>query len=546
MKLMKPARCVLIAALLTGAAMTVVAQPIFSGDATFVGLPLGARNGSSNLHVEGGRLYSGPVLIFTDDGETFTNVDDPAFEPNASGRVTIFSLDVEGDVIWTGLGFVDRDSDGEPQTAAGFAFSEDRGQTWIYRFPQLDAQDDDTVVYGISTLTALPVIVPQQSPPFDVDFDPVTGDVWMAGFASGVRRSSDMGATWDRIVLPPDTSDRIDPQTLYDFDFAPIRGGVQQNGFLGFSVLVDEAGTVWAGTAAGVSRSDSSDIDSATGDRAWRRFAKDGTDRSVAGNFVISIEEQPVGDPTFPVGTPENPRNPVWIIGWPADDPTEEFNLTVWVGDDANGDPIFEPKLVPGNRIFDTAFHGSSVYVAGRDGLYISDDSGSTWRTVTSFRDALDHLIPIDSDSGVFSVAVVSSGSGDTELWAGHGDGLMKSTDAGDTWTAFRVNVPTNPTTPTEAVPTVDSYAYPNPFTPGVDGFCRIRVDLTADGTAHLRIFDFGMQLVRELEAPVRLGANEILWDGLTDGGTRIANGTYFYVVDVGGSESTGKILVLR
>ena len=134
----------------------------------------------------------------------------------------------------------------------------------------------------------------------------------------------------------------------------------------------------------------------------------------------------------------------------------------------------------------------------------------------------------------------------EAELWAGHGDGLMKSTDGGATWTAFRVNVPTNPATPTEGVPTVDAYAYPNPFTPGVDGFCRIRLDLTADGTANLRIFDFGMQLVRELEAPVRAGANEILWDGLTDGGTRIANGTYFYVVDVGGLEATGKILVLR
>ncbi|MCH8030353.1 MAG: hypothetical protein IIB09_00845, partial [Bacteroidetes bacterium] len=78
------------------------------------------------------------------------------------------------------------------------------------------------------------------------------------------------------------------------------------------------------------------------------------------------------------------------------------------------------------------------------------------------------------------------------------------------------------------------------------DGYCRIRLDLTADGTANLRIFDFGMQLVREIEAPVRAGANEILWDGLTDSGTRIANGTYFYVVDVAGRKATGKILVLR
>ena len=539
-------RIILVGSLTGVLASATSAQPVFSGNATFEGLPVGARNGSSNLHAEGGRLYSGPRFVFSDDGQSFTFVDDPAFNPNASGRVTIFSMDVEGDVIWTGLGFVDRDSDGEPQTAAGFAFSTDGGDTWTYRFPQLDSQDDDTVVYGISTLTALPVIVPQQSAPFDIDYDPLTGDVWVAGFASGVRRSNDMGATWDRIVLPPDTLDSIDPQTLYDFDFAPTRGGQQQNGFLGFSVLVDEAGTVWAGTAAGVSRSDTSDIDPISGDRAWRRFAKDGTDRSIAGNFVVSIEEQPIGDPAFPVGSPENPRNPVWIIGWPADDPSEEINLTVWLGDDENGDPIFEPKLLTSSRLFDTTFNGSSVYVAGRDGLYISDDGGITWRTVTTFRDPQGNVIPVDRNSGVFSVAVINPGTPEAELWAGHGDGLMKSTDGGATWTAFRVNVPTNPATPTEAVPIVDAYAYPNPFTPGVDGYCRIRLDLTADGTANLRIFDFGMQLVREIEAPVRAGANEILWDGLTDSGTRIANGTYFYVVDVAGRKATGKILVLR
>lgn len=525
---------------------SVRAQPIFSGGATFEGLPIGARNGSSNIHAEGDRLYSGPLLIFSDDGESFTSVDDAAFEPNASGRVTIFSMDVEGDVIWTGLGYVDRDSDGEPQTAGGFAYSTDAGQTWTYRFPQLDAQNDDTIQFGISTLAALPVIVPQQSPPFDIDYDPASGDVWVAGWASGVRRSSDNGATWQRIVLPPDTTDRLDPQTPYDFEYAPIRGGQQQNGFLGFAILVDEAGTVWTGTAAGVSRSDTTDIDPATRDRAWRRFAANGTENSIAGNFVTSIEEQHVGDPAFPVGSAENPRNPVWVIGWPADDPSEEFSLTAWLGDDENGDPIFAPKLITSGRIYDTAFYGGRVYVAGRDGLYVSENGGDTWRTITTFLDAQNNVIPVDAESGVFSVAVVNDGSPSGVLWAGHGDGLMKSTNGGATWSAFRVSVPTNPTTPTEAVPTVDAYAYPNPFTPGVDGYCRIRLDLTSDGTANLRIFDFGMRLVRELETPVRSGANELLWDGLSDDGTRIANGTYFYVVDVGGSEASGKILVLR
>ena len=297
-------------------AVPVVAQPVNSGGVDLDPLPLGARNGAANIHAEGSRLYIGPELLITDDGETFTLIDDDALDPQAPARVTIYSIDAEGDVIWLGLGYADPDNpdpNGDPApTAAGFAFSTDGGATWTYRFPPLDDPNATTVQYGVSTLEAVPVIVPQQSPPYDIDYDPATGDVWTAGFASGLRRSTNDGQSWQRIVLPPDTTEAIDPQTPYDFVFAPIRpGSPQQNGFLGFSVLVDEAGTVWAGTAAGVSRSDTSDIDPISGDRAWRRFYLDGTEGGLTGDFVVSIEEEPFGD--------ETTRNPVWIIGWPAD-----------------------------------------------------------------------------------------------------------------------------------------------------------------------------------------------------------------------------------
>ena len=55
------------------------------------------------------------------------------------------------------------------------------------------------------------------------------------------------------------------------------------------------------------------------------------------------------------------------------------------------------------------------------------------------------------------------------------------------------------------------------------------------------------MTLVRTVEAPSRpAGANEVSWDGLSDGGLRVANGPYVYVVDAGGRQLSGRVLVFN
>jgi len=527
-----------LSALLAALAAGARAQ-VYSGGTVIEALPLGARNAVTNLHAEGGRLFAGPRLVIIEADGTARFVDHDAFTPPAAPDASMFSIDVEGDTIWVGLGFVDEDAEGAPQTAAGFAFSTDGGETWAFRAPQLDRPEDTTVQYGISTLEALPIIVPQQSPPFDLDYDPATGDLWVAGWASGIRRSTDDGASWERIVLPPDTLFELDPQTPYSFRYAPERApGEEGNNFLGFSVLVDEAGTIWAGTVSGVNRSDSSDVDPGTGDRAWRRFAWDGTETGLVGNWTISIEEQPRA----------GQRNPVWMANWRALEPAEEFGLTVWTGDDDEGNPIFEPILF-GEKIYDVAFDGETVYAGGDNGLFLCENclADRTWRALRSFRAPDGTVLPVRPGTPVYSVAVTDAGTDDAVVWAGTGDGLLRSTDGGARWALFRTSVPTNPSQPTDEVPEVEAYAYPNPFSPAADAFVRIRFDLESAAAVRVRVFDFGMRLVRELDggsAPA--GPVEVTWDGRTDEGTRVANGVYFYVVDAGGQEATGKILVLE
>ena len=429
------------------------------------------------------------------------------------------------------MGFTSTDADGGggEASAGGFLVSTDGGRSFNFRFPQLDGSEEDTATYGANVLGALPVIVPQQSPPFDIDYNPVTGEVWMAGWASGIRRSTDGGANWDRVVLPPDSLDRIHPDSTYSFFIEPRRGELGWFNYLGFGVLVDETQTVWAGTVAGVNRSTPDDV-TPSGERAWSRFGFDGTTSSLTGNWVISIEEQPLPG-----------RNTIWMATWDGSDgrgPRQRFGVTVT----RDGGETFEQVLVD-ERVFDFAFLEEKVFVAGESGLFISEDGGRSWTTVRDFFDPLqpDRIVPLDVE--VLSVATTRNG----DVWVGTTDGVFKSTDEGQTWRVFRVEVPPNPENPTESIPDSKVFAYPNPFSPFIDQFTRIRYELEETRNVSIQIFDYGMNLIRELnESGLSAGVRETIWDGTDSSGLRVANGTYFYLVDTGRRSFRGKILVIE
>ncbi len=493
-----------------------------------VGVPTIARNSTANLHAEGDSLWVGSFLnLTTDGGDTWLIAEaDSLF----GTRNSVFSIDVEGDVVWVGLGFtsIGANGSGEP-SAGGFLVSEDGGRSFVYRFPQLDGAEQVTESYGVSTLEALPVIVPQQSPPFDIDYNPITGEVWMAGWASGIRRSADGGRTWNRVVLPPDNLDRIHPDTLYSFVIEPRRGELGWFNYLGFGVLVDETQTVWAGTVAGVNRSTPADV-TPDGERAWSRFGFDGTSQTLTGNWVISIEEQPLPG-----------RNPIWMATWDGSDgrgPRQRFGVTVT----RDGGSTFEQVLVD-ERIFDFAFLDDTVFAAGENGLFISEDGGDSWRTVRDFYDPTqpDRVVPLDVE--VNSVATTQNG----DLWVGTTDGVFKSQDRGQTWRVFRVEVPLNAGGSREAIPDVEVFVYPNPFSPFVDRFTRFRYELEETRDVTIRIFDFGMNLVRQLnESGLSAGIRETIWDGTDEDGLRVANGPYFYLIDTGRESFRGKLLIIE
>jgi len=522
------------------------------------------RNVVDTMIADGDTLWAGPRLVFTPDegtswfrphGRDF-NFD--VFRPPQAPTAIAYSLDVQGEDLWVGLGFRDPLAADNPQSAAGFAFTQDGGETWQYRFPHLDAPEDTLQVYGVSLLPALPVVTPQFSAPFDVAIDPVTRDIWVAGALAGARRlpfdpvSGEYRQRFRRVVLPPDTLTSIRPDEPVFFPFArQIPGAfVFSTNFIAYSVLVDETGTVWIGTEGGLNRSTPDDIylfqNQQTGEifeeRGWTRFPFDGTEQGLAGGTVVVLGEQRRGDPAFPIGSPENPRNPLWIGAWrplgTTGLPGEQFSVVVT----RDGGETFETKLL-GERVNDFAFcedgmthcAEGTVWAAAEDGLFESIDDGATWTATREFRDAERPGRFVKQGAAVRGVAATTGA-----LWVGTTDGLLRSTDAGQTWTIFRADVPVSPEVPTAREPEVEVYAYPNPFSPRGDRITRIRYDAEA---SRIRIFDFAMNLVRSLDDP---SPTEQAWDGLDRSGARVANGVYFYAVDVGSDTRWGKIIVLE
>lgn len=501
-----------------------------------------ASNTVQELASAGDSLWAGPLLtVYAEDEARLFTPDDPVVARRLEdGSNVVLSLAAEGGVqggstVWAGLAF---DAGGNAIGAGGFLVSTDGGASFSTRPVPLDDPADTTVAYGADTLPAVPITQAAGSPPRDLAIEPQADTVWTAGGRSGLRRWTAQDGAWTRAVLPPDTSTRIEPTTPTDFLVAPPQDdgrGFQNHRAL--SVLVDETGTVWAGTAAGLNRSTPGDV-GPSGDRAWRLFRPDGTPNSLTGQLVLGLAEQPRPDG----------RNPVWIATLRADGGSvlQRSGLTVT----PDGGETFRQPLI-GEQVNDVAARRARVYAATENGLFVSETQGRTWRTVEEVALAEpEQAFPGELTARAVEVTPAA-------LWVGTTAGLLRLDradeprllpDAPDAprpkWQLFRTEVPVNPDEPTEQVPDVETYAYPNPFVPSRDDAVRIVYDVPEPQTVKVSIYDFGMNRVRTLEEQEPAGQQEIVWDGTDASGLRLPTGTYLYTVEVGGTTVRGKILL--
>jgi photosystem II stability/assembly factor-like uncharacterized protein len=297
----------------------------------------------------------------------------------------------------------------------------------------------------------------------------------------------------------------------------------KNNNFLAFSVYASGNDTIWCGTAGGINKS-------TDGGASWVRYNHQNQASPILGNWVIAIREQRFKN-----------ISRLWTTNWKAEDPNEDFGVS-YTGD---GGRTWN-NLLAGVRAYYFAFKDSVAYIATDEGVYRTADGGLSMVKTSSFFDPESHQAIISPKA--YTVEVI----GDT-VYVGTSDGIAStvdnaSTQFGSSWKILR--------TYQQLSSTEETYAYPNPFSPGSE-VTRIHYGMKGQsgsqrpsGGVRIDIFDFGMNRVRTLisDAGRNIGREyDEIWDGRRDDGRTVANGTYFYRIKIDdGDPIFGKILVLQ
>lgn len=433
----------------------------------------------------------------------------------------IYALDIHDDTIWTSTGYSkEKDKESIP-TGSGYTYSTNAGLSWNRVGQSLDQRGDSIITnYGINdSVYMLPVVVPEQNVTYDLSIS--QGAVWIASWAGGLRKSTDNGTTWNRILLPLDNMNSIKPtDTLWTYDsqkyyfrFDPR----PNNNLKAFSVLAIDNDTIWCGTAGGINKSTDGGI-------SWQKFTHQNQERPILGDWVIAIKEQRFQNKTR-----------IWTTNWAADLQSETNGVSYT--EDGGQTWI---NLLHGVKSYDFAFKDSIAYIATAEGLYRTDDGGSSFNRSNFISDP--ETRQVITTSSVFSVSVIN----DT-VFAGTSDGIVSTIDNADNnfgaaWKIYRryEMVGSSKT----------SYAYPNPFSPD-DQYTRIHYSTGGnDALVSIEIFDFGMNRVRTvIQNAQRSGKNEHdeLWNGRDDDGRFATNGIYFYRIRIDTEDPLwGKIMILR
>jgi hypothetical protein len=430
-------------------------------------------------------------------------------------KPVIYGFDILGSKIWCALGYIDTEQPGDPVTSAGFTFSSNTGLTWTQIPPVLDSVGDSLIIYGNNKLYALPIIKTQQNVTYSLSLTDKT--VWINSWSGGLRKSTDFGKTFTRVLLPSDSLNSIKPSDTLKFLLDPRSwrtDGFGNYNHLGFSVLAINENEIWAGTAGGVNKSTDGGI-------SWNKFTFNNQDSAISGNWIIAICQQKY-----------KTVNRIWLASWSTGKTNEEYGASYT----ENGGKSWKVVL-KGKKVIDYGFKDSIIYIATEGGLYRSEDNAKTFQL-------FDNIVDAESRYRIMSISINAIDVKNDTVWIGTSDGLVYTIDNsqqrfGSKWKILRAY---------QSVETNKSYAYPNPFAP--PEIVRIHYKMPNNNCkVSVEIFDFGMNLIRHVVSNVTRTGNleqEEIWNGKDEFSNRTPNGTYFYRIKMDDQYSWGKIIVLQ
>jgi len=453
------------------------------------------------------------VSVSFDRGDSWDNF----FGSSVFGTHNISAIGYDNGTLWAATATTVEGVGGESVSAGtGLKFTTDNGETWSSVPQPIDHPDSTTVDYGINTIQALPVTVEEQNITFDIAFTP--GTLWITSFAGGLRKSTDSGQTWQRVVLPPDYLDSISPGDTLDFCLSPVAGSFCSEGNLNhrlFSVVSTNDSTLYVGTANGINKSTDNGI-------SWVKFNHQNQNEPISGNFITALAYNDF-------------TNTVWAATWKAEDLSEYYG----VSSSADGGSSWRTFLRD-ERTHNFGFKNSDVIAATDNGAFRSTNQGNSWILPNS-------IVDESSNVSLTTSVYYSADSESNTTWLGSNDGLARLNDNTSLWNGtWKVYFASQPLKSEE-----ETYAYPNPFSPKQE---QLKIKYSTSGTDALvtiRIYNFNFEYVRTViqNAPRNRtieGAPEF-WDGKDDSGNVVPNGVYLYRVDIDSNNPLfGKIIVMQ
>lgn len=458
-----------------------------------------SSNGVTSIAFQGDSITwfgtGGGLSKTTDFGESFVSY--------YTGERTlpygsITAVSVFDSVVWTAGVYDSLIGENEETVGGGLAVSLDHGTTWKYVDQPTDGPNDKWDIWAGDTVRFLPNTVRISNTTWDIA---TTKDyVYIVSWAGGLRRSKDLGETWQRVPLPADNKTTLGNEKIdYEINPRDPAGGGNHN-HKGFSVIA-YADTVWVGTANGINRGIVKDDYI-----QWTKF--NAQNSSICGNFVVGLHRQLY-----------NGRETIWAVNLPADNPGEYQGISKTTDGGLTWSVVLENE-----RAYSVSSYDSVVFVSTENGLFKSID-GENWALYKTPKEiGGDQIL----DQRVYE-ARVDIRNGKPELWIGTSDGIAKKELNKTDWEIYRSVLSTQ----SKNQPLV--YAYPNPFAPthqnriGGEGYVRFQYDLEQPAKIILEIFNFAMERVyKNTTYETSVGDNAIAWTGRTDDGNYVANGTYF------------------